>query len=60
MKIIKKGIQPEKVIINHVCKICKTEFEFERWEADFSCSPKNESFLIINCPLCKEKLYIDY
>ena len=59
VRIIKEGQLPEKKLYQKACQHCKTQYEFERGEARYESSPKNESYLIINCPFCGKLNYFD-
>jgi len=64
MKIIKEGNINKGITHRKECPICDTVFEFQHSELEIEClsveTPPNEALtnFYINCPLCKQKLYI--
>lgn len=59
MRIIKEGRLPEKQTYLATCQNCKTEFEFERGEARIQSGARNDSALVIPCPLCSKEVWVD-
>lgn len=53
MRILKRGKLPEEVEYTTKCLNCSTEFSFIKVEAKYE-SHRNESFLIVKCPLCNK------
>lgn len=59
MKIIKKGIPPEKREYTGECSNCDTVFEFERGEARYTSDQRDGDFLQISCPVCSHTVSVD-
>lgn len=57
MKIIKLGEVPSLKKYEAKCNNCKTEIEFIESESTRELSYKNESFLVVDCPVCRNKIY---
>lgn len=58
MEIIKKGKLPEEKTYECVCSYCKTEFRFQRKEAEFVYDQRDGNALTIKCPLCKSQVWM--
>lgn len=59
VRIIKRGTLPEEQEYQFECDHCHTIFVCQKSELRYSSSPKNESYYIIKCPVCKLDKYID-
>lgn len=53
MRILKRGKLPEEKEYTAKCSYCSTEFLFTRGEARYE-SHRNESYLVVKCPLCNK------
>ena len=53
MRIIKQGKIPEEVEVKFTCLRCSTVLMAKVDECRKESSFRNESFLIVNCPVCK-------
>jgi hypothetical protein len=51
MKIIKAGKLPQNQTYKTSCANCKTEFEFEKGEAEFVSDQRDGDYLKVPCPL---------
>lgn len=54
--IIKRGQLPEDTIHQATCVNCKSVLEFKQGEAQWR-SDVRETYLIIECPVCKKLVY---
>lgn len=60
MKIISKGLPPEKRTYRATCTNCHAVFEFEKGEAKASpASLRDTELLKIDCPVCGRERHID-
>ncbi|TPU95041.1 hypothetical protein [Acinetobacter baumannii] len=56
VKVVKRGKLPEEIIHEITCHNCKSDLEFKENEARIS-SYRNETNLVITCPVCKKELW---
>jgi hypothetical protein len=56
MKIIEPGSLPEEKVHRLRCNNCKCLFEFKQSEGTIG-SERNESYVMIHCPICKNEVY---
>lgn len=55
MRVITRGERPEDRTYQAHCNKCHTVFEFQRREAEYH-SGRSEAFLIVECPVCKNRV----
>jgi hypothetical protein len=58
MKIIKYGHLPENKLYQTECSHCHTIFEFIEKEAKKEFTLRNETYLVIKCPLCSNSVWV--
>lgn len=59
MEILVRGKLPEEELFDADCLYCKTQVRFQRKEARYESSCRNESFLVITCPICGNLIYTE-
>ena len=59
MKVIKPGTLPETAIHRATCSHCGCVMEFERREATFQSTCRNEDYLTVKCPTCKRDVWLE-
>lgn len=57
IKIIERGIKPDDKEYRTSCSRCKTVFEFVRSEAEYVSDQRDGDALVIECPVCKERVW---
>jgi uncharacterized protein with PIN domain len=57
MIVTKVGELPENDVFDAKCLNCKTEVSFKRLEARRESSCRNETFLIVVCPICYREIW---
>lgn len=61
MEIIKEGKLPEKEIFNGTCTHCRCHVRFERSEAKYHSTCRNEQYLEVKCPTpgCSKQIFVE-
>ena len=58
VRIKKLGSDPAKKVYEATCIRCRTEFSFQREDAEYWSSVRNEEGLKIPCPSCRRDVYV--
>lgn len=60
MKILTKGVLPEKTVMGGQCLNCKCVIECEKGEAKYTSDCRNEDYWSVPCPThgCKSTIYL--
>lgn len=57
VEIIERGTVPSDKEYDIRCKRCKTLFKFRRSEAEYVADQRDGDALVIECPLCSERVW---
>lgn len=57
MEILERGMPPEEKGYEALCRNCKSRIRFKRSEAKYHSTCRNESYLEIQCPVCRNAIY---
>lgn len=57
MEILERGTPPEEREYNATCRNCKSLLRFKRSEAKYHSTCRNESYLEVQCPVCRLPIY---
>ena len=63
IKIITRGADPKKTILECACNNCKTIFECEKsdakYEGNYDCrDPRESPYYTVSCPVCNRGVYV--
>ena len=59
MKVIKRGIPPDKQTFRAVCDVCKSHLEFARNEGKYHSDWRDGDYIEIKCPVCKKVISVN-
>lgn len=57
MKVVSRGIPPELQQYTTTCSNCRSVLEFQKNEARVM-SDRNETVYVLNCPVCRNDIWI--
>lgn len=59
MEILKRGTPPPERVYEAVCRVCETEFRFQRSEGKVEYDQRDGNFIQICCPVCGQPVALN-